>query len=124
VNNLADVLIADMPNVAGALSLARDRALKFEMPEYVDLGDFAAQLGQRLPQNAKVQSAVAGVQKALNGAPNGFVIGNATSGTRMAHASGVSIYLPPTEEYAPDYRDLLFSKDGKWMELLRAQARA
>jgi hypothetical protein len=124
VNGLAEALIADMLNVAGAVSLARDKSLKFEMPEYIDLGDFARQLGQRLPQHAQVQSAIDGIQKALKTPPGAFVISNAVSGSAMARASGVSIYFPRTEDYAPDYRDLRFSKDGKWIALLQALAKA
>ena len=121
VNELANALLADLHNVAGTVSLARDRAQRFEMPEYIDLGDFAAQLAQRLPQNAKLQAAVAGIQAALNPkAANAFVIQNATCGAKVARAKGVSIYFPRPEDYAPDYSDLLFSQQGKWKAFLQA----
>ena len=121
VNALTDSLLADLNTVAGTVSLARDRAQKFAMPEYIDLGDFAAQLAQRLPQNAQVQAAASSVQAALNPkAPNAFVIDNATCGRKMARATGVSIYFPQAEDYAPDYSDLLFSQQGKWMAFLQA----
>ncbi len=121
VNELADALLADLSSVAGTVVLARDRAQKFEMPEYIDLGDFAAQLAQRLPHNAKVQAAVASIQAALNPkAANAFVIQNATSGAKVARANGVSIYFPHPEDYAPDYGDLLFSRQGRWKAFVQA----
>jgi hypothetical protein len=125
VNGLADLLLADLSNVAGAVTLARDRAQKFEMPEYIDLGDFAAQLARRLPQNAKLQTAVRDIQVALDpGAPGAFVIQNATTGAKMARATGVSIYFPHPEDYAPDYRDLRFSQQGRWKTFLEAMFKA
>ena len=121
VNELAAALMADLNNVAGTVSLARDRAQKFEMPEYIDLGDFSAQLAQRLPQNAVVQAAVRHIQAALDpGVADAFVIQNATSGASVARAKGVSIYFPHPEDYAPDYSDLSFSQQGKWKTILQA----
>jgi hypothetical protein len=34
-------------------------------------------------------------------------------------AKGVSIYFPHPEDYAPDYSDLLFSRQGKWKAFLQ-----
>jgi hypothetical protein len=46
---------------------------------------------------------------------------NSTAGSRVQDATGVSIYFPPTaRSYAPDYGDLAFSKDGRWMAFLEA----
>lgn len=119
VNELAEVLLADLRNVAGGVSLARDRAQKFEMPEYVDLGDLAGQIAQRLPQNARVKTATDKILAALNPTTGkGLVIQNATSGAKVQRATGVSIYFPHPEDYAPDYSDLAFSKDGSWKKFL------
>jgi hypothetical protein len=113
--------LADLPNVAGVVALARDRAQKFEMPECVDLGDFASQLAQRRAQNARVQTAVRNIQAVLDpGAPGAFVIQNGTTGAKMARATGVSIYFPHPEDHAPDYRDLHLSQQGRWKTLLEA----
>jgi hypothetical protein len=125
VSELAGALLADLHTVAGAVLLARDRAQKFEMPEYIDLGDFAKQLAQRLPQNAAVKAAADKVQQALSPATGtGLVLQNATSGSTVQRATGVSIYFPHSEEYAPDYKDLLFSKDGRWKPFLEALFKA
>jgi hypothetical protein len=105
--------------VAGGVSLARDRAQKFEMPEYVDLGDLAGQIAQRLPQNALVKTITDKILEALNPTPGkGLVIQNATSGSTVQRATGLSIYFPHPEDYAPDYSDLAFSKDGSWKKFL------
>jgi hypothetical protein len=125
VNELADALLADLHNVAGAVLLAKGRTQKFEMPEYIDLGDFAKQLAQRLPQNAAVKAATDKVLQALQPATGGsLVMQNSTAGTRVQRATGVSIYFPPSEEYAPDYKDLAFSKDGRWKAFLEALFKA
>ena len=121
VNALATALLADVHNVAGEVSLARDHAQKYEMPEYVDLGDFAAGLARRLPHNAAVQSAVSAVRAALDSSSStALVVANATSGARVARSTGVSIYFPHAEDYSPDYADLLFSREGRWKDLLQA----
>ncbi len=121
VNGLAAALLADIHDVAGTVTLARDRAQKYEMPEYIDLGDFTAQLAQRLPHNAAVQSAAAAVAAALKPASaSSFVLASATSGDKLAKSTGVSIYFPHEEDYSPDYSDLLFSQQGQWKKLLEA----
>ena len=121
VNALASALLADVHAVAGTVTLARDRAQKYEYPEYIDLGDFAAQLAQRLPNNSAVRSAAAAIASALDTASaTGFVIANTTTGASVAKSTGVSIYFPHEEDYSPDYSDLLFSKQGQWKALLQA----
>jgi hypothetical protein len=125
VNALAAALLADMHTVAGAITLARDHAQKYEMPEYIDLGDFTAQLAQRLPHNTAVQSAASAVASALNTtSPAGFVLANTTTGGKLAKSTGVSIYFPHEEDYSPDYSDLLFSQHGQWKAMLQAVFKA
>jgi hypothetical protein len=125
VNLLATALLADIHTVAGTVTLARDRSQKYEMPEYIDLGDFAAQLAQRLPQNAAVRSAASAVASAINpSSPTSFVLANTTTGTALAKSTGVSIYFPHQEDYSPDYSDLRFSQQGQWKKLLEAIFRA
>ena len=121
VNALADALLKDLNAVAGAVSLARDKTQKFEMPEYIDLGDFASQLILRLPKNAKIKAAATQVLTSLQPKTgSGLIIGNVTCGAKVSRATGVSIYFPHQEDYAPDYSDLAFSKQGRWKTLLEA----
>ena len=116
VDALAQALLHGLPANEGAISLARDWVQKFEYPEYVDLGDLAAELIRNLPADAAVQKAARKVQDALGD----FVIANKTVGAKMARAGGASIYLPPRGELAPDYADLLFSRESPWKSLLAA----
>ncbi len=123
MNELADALINGLSTiaVAGALSLACDKAQRFDYPEYIDLGDFAQQLLRLLPDNAPVRTAATKILQGLqstNG--NSFVLANALWGPDVTRATGVSIYFPPPKGYAADYADLLFSKDGRWNALLQA----
>jgi hypothetical protein len=119
--------LAQIPSAAAAVNelvgvlLARDQAQKFEMPEYVDLADFAEQLAQRLPQYIRVAAAAKKLLTALSPTTGtGLVIHNATCGPKVHRAHGVSIYFPHKEDYSPDYSDLAFSKDGKWQTFLKA----
>jgi hypothetical protein len=121
VNGLADALLGGLSSVVGTVVLARDKAQRFEMPEYVDLGDFAKQLVQRLPKNAKIKAAANNVLQALQ---KGFVIQNAWAGASVQRATGVSIYFPNQRDYAPDYRDLAFSRTGRWRKFLEALFKA
>jgi hypothetical protein len=121
VNALAEVLLANLKAVAGDVSLSRDKAQKFEMPEYLDLGDFCRQLRLRLPQNPTIVSAADRVLSTLAPvAGGGFVVQNVAVGTALQRATGVSIYFPHPEDYAPDYKSLRFSKAGHWQKFLKA----
>jgi hypothetical protein len=118
VDALALALLADLPKMEAAVSLARERAQKFDSPEYVDLHDLAGLLAQYLPNEAAVQTAAGRLQATIASNGNGFVVANDTVGKKMARAHGVSIYMPSTGEYSPDYKDLRFSKDARWNRLL------
>ncbi len=122
VNGLADVLINGLNNdTAGAISLAKEKAQKFEMPEYLDLGDYAKQLLKTMGQNPDVKKAAEDILSALQPETgSGFVIANATWGSKVQKATGVSIYFPAQPgNYSADYADLEFSKDGEWNKFLK-----
>lgn len=121
VNALADALLANLKTVTGPILLARDRAQKFAMPEYVDLGDLARQLLQRLTRQAALKTAAEQILKTLpvkTGA--GVVIANAVNGAGVRNATGLSIYFPEKSNYAPDYAGLRFSQDTHWRKFLEA----
>ncbi len=90
------------------------------MPEYLDLGDFCRQLRLRLSQSPAVLSAAERVLGTLVPSPDGFVVQNVALGAGLQRATGVSIYFPHPEDYAPDYAGLLFSKTGHWDNFLKA----
>jgi hypothetical protein len=119
VSELADVLLGDLANVAAGVSLARDSAQKFEMPEYIDLGDFVQQLSLRLSGNAGVKTACEKILGSLNG--NNLIIQNNVCGDQVVHATGLSIYFPQDKRgYSTDYRSLDFSLDYHWKDFLEA----
>jgi hypothetical protein len=116
VDALAAAMIGDLARSAGTISLSRDRTLKFEMPEYIDLVDFCDQLQQRVTNRA-IGKAAGAVQDAVQA---GFVIANATWGPSVRRAKGVSIYFPHPEDYSKDYASLRYSKKGNWGNFLTA----
>ncbi len=121
IDALADAMLADVHTIAGTICLARDKAQRFEVPEYMDLGDFACQLLARLPQESPIRDAASGVLSALDSkSASGFVLANVACGASVKRATGVSIYFPRQEAYSPDYRDLAFSHDGQWRKFLEA----
>ncbi len=121
VNDLADVFIKDLDNVVDPIILARYRTQKFAYPEYIDVGDFATQLLSRFRTNSQVKEAATNIRKAIHSRTEGcFVIANTAWGRNVQRASGVSLYFPHEEKYAPDYADLLYSKQGHWRAFLEA----
>ncbi|MEK6225569.1 MAG: clostripain-related cysteine peptidase [Chloroflexota bacterium] len=120
VDDLARALMAELPAVAGAVSVAKTGTQKFEYPEYIDLGSFAKQLEKKLPADSKAKAPAAAVLKAVGSDGSGFVMANTTWGNAVRGATGVSIYFPQPEEYSPDYDSLELSRDGKWMPFLKA----
>jgi len=120
VDQLGGALLKDIQKVAGGVALARNTAQHFEYPEYIDLGDFAAQLVSRLPKTSPASKAAAGVREALKVSGKGFVTQNAKWGSGVKRALGVSIYFPPAGGYSPDYATLQFSKQARWNKFLQA----
>ena len=116
IDAMSSVLLNNLNSMAGGISLARDKSQKFEMPEYIDLADFVAQLSKRISGSKDVKAITDNVLSALNG---GFVMQNAAVGRGVERANGVSIYFPSKEDYAPDYKDLLLSNDCKWNQFLK-----
>jgi hypothetical protein len=118
VDDLAGAMMKDLQKSAGGISLARDKAQKFEMPEYVDLSDFCSQLRDRVT-NSKIRKAASSVQSALSSdGTSPFVLANTAWGKSVKRAKGVSIYFPHVEDYSKDYAALRYSKKGGWRKFL------
>ena len=88
------------------------------------MGDFAKQLTQRLPQTAAGKAATQVLRSLQPMTGTGLVLQNSTAGTKVQRATGVSIYFPHPEDYAPDYGDLAFSKEGRWKKFFEALFKA
>jgi len=117
VDALAGALLAvlDDPVEYGALARAFNRALRFEIDDFADLGSLCEEIDAALLDDG-VQRAAAAVIAAIDGR-NGLVAAEAHAGRRNARARGVSIYAPrrrPSTAYAR----LDFARQTKWNELL------
>jgi hypothetical protein len=116
IDDMSFALLGKMNDIAESLAWSRMVTQHYEMHEYIDLGDFARNIAQKLNQHDDIKTAAEQVQKNID---SGFVMQNAAVGYNEGLSKGVSIYFPSDKsEYAPDYNDLLFSIDHKWNELL------
>jgi len=125
VSALADALIAalgdtaNLRNTAKSISFARENSLKFYNPNYLDLGDFAAQISAEFSGNTAIKKASAGVIASLNGPGNSkLVIQNNTCGYDPKKATGISVYFPARDKYSEDYKSLLLSREYHWKDFL------
>jgi hypothetical protein len=116
VDGLAAALITALKSVPefAAITRAMNAAQRFDMDEFVDLGDFCRELLKR----SKADTVRAQAQATLDALP-GLVVSEAHKGAGVSDAHGVAIYLPRA---APSrtYTRLDFSKDTRWDEFLRA----
>ena len=123
LNDLANVMIKNIDDIAGQVLLARQKAQKFDMPEYIDLISFLDELIKRLPQNKAVADAAKKTLSILKSEQDKFIIANTKWGPRVERASGVSIYFPE-HDYLEDYGDLAFSKQYQWKQFLKTMMNA
>jgi hypothetical protein len=125
VSELADALISALKqknnlDAVDGITLARQYCQKFDMPEYLDVGDFAGKITLKFPKNNAVKTAVGKILESLKKPGSSqLVIQNNTTGSTMAKATGVSIYFPESrKEYSPAYGKLLFNKAYHWDDFL------
>ncbi len=117
VDGLAKALIANIGDavVCNATMRARGQVQRYEVPEYVDLVDFATLLQGQVSVPA-LKTACQGV---LDAARVGqFIVASGFKGKPMANSHGVSIYFP-TSTISPSYSKLDFVKNTVWDEFLR-----
>jgi hypothetical protein len=118
VNKLAELLMKNLNNYIAALIAAKEKSQKFTTQEYIDFLSFLQQLIKWFPNNDEIKSVAKEILGKLEGMTGSLIIANAKSGESVKDANGLSIYFPNSDNYSPDYSDLLFSKEGKWNELL------
>jgi len=115
VDSLAKQLIEQGEAGAPQIALARQRTLQFEIPDYIDLGDFAKQLQRVFPAAHPVAGAAADVLQSLAGT----VVGNAKWGASVDAAQGVTIFFPGRKSHLlPDYQKLHFGEANAWTSFL------
>jgi hypothetical protein len=101
----------------GAIAKAAKDALRYDMKDFLDLGDLAAQMKKRC-SSAAVKKAAQAVGEVVK---NGLVAAERHTGSTMARSTGVSIYCPVlVREAELVYERLGFAKDTHWDEFLRA----
>jgi hypothetical protein len=119
VDALAAALVTAIraPAEFAALTKAINATQRFDMADFVDLGDFCRELGRR-SKHAGVKAAAKATLDATAGA-GGLVAYEAHKGSGVTDAHGVAIYLPrgrPTSVY----RRLDFARKTRWDELISA----
>ena len=118
VDNLAAVCIASLETDAdyAAFGKAIKAAQRFQVRDFVDLGDLCRQLVTRSPRHA-VQQAAQQVLDALLGAQP-FIVAEGHKGSALRGATGTSIYFPTVGDVHLTYGQLEFAKDTRWGELI------
>ncbi len=116
VDALAVALTTALKSVPefAAITRAMNAAQRFDMDEFVDLGDFCRELLRR----SKADSVRALAQATLDGLP-GLVLSEAHKGSGVSDSHGIAIYLPRATP-SRVYGRLEFSKDTHWDDFIRA----
>jgi hypothetical protein len=124
VDRLAGALIAAVKQSSefGTITKAIKDTQRYDMKDFLDLGDLAAQLEKRC-QTAAVKSAAQNVIDQLQ--DQGLVAAERHGGSSVGRSSGVTIYCPLLiREAEVAYDRLAFAKDTRWDEFLNAYEKA
>ena len=95
-----------------------DKTQKFYYSQYKDFYDFASKLKNTVGNQDPIL-----IEKtnAVLSAFNKFVVANATNGSSMANAKGMSLYMPTKAQLDSKksaYSELILSRDASWAEFL------
>lgn len=118
VDRLAGACLPTLQTPAdyAAFGRAVTTAQRFDMKDYVDLGDLCRQLIARSPR-PDVQQAARQVLDALTG-PQPFVVAEGHKGSTVAGATGTAIYFPLVGDVQVAYARLDFAQATRWGELI------
>ena len=119
IDQLASACIAglDSNDDYAAFSRAINSVQRYEMKDFVDLGDLCTQLIARSPRPT-VQTAAKAVIETLTG-KGGLITASVAKGAGVARSTGVSIYFPTVGDVSVAYEQLDFAQDTRWAELIR-----
>jgi hypothetical protein len=119
VDTLASACIAVMGDDGeyAAFSKALTSSQRFDTKDFVDLGDFAAQIATR-SGNTAVKQACKGVLAALTGGASPLVLAEGHKGAGLSRATGTSIYFPTAGDAQVTYANLDFAKATRWGKLI------
>ena len=120
IDDLADALIAGMPEAADHIWKAQRKSNHFFYKTLWDLIRFCEEL-EKLTDSDRVRKASKEVRAILQPGPDNFVTAESDAGEGVKGCGGVSIYLlPALDEISRYYGDLEFAKKHKWLKLLEA----
>ncbi len=100
----------------GAFGRAITNAQRFDMKDYVDLGDLCRQLIARSAR-PEVQQAAQHVLATLQG-PQPYVVAEGHKGGTVTRATGTAIYFPLARDVQVAYDGLDFAKATRWGQLI------
>jgi hypothetical protein len=118
VDTLAATAIGYLESDAdyAAFGKAVKTAQRFQMRDFVDLGDLCRQIAARTPR-ADLRLAAEDVLARLGGAAP-FVVAEGHKGRDLKNATGTAIYFPVVGDVHLTYDQLDFAKDTRWGDLI------
>ncbi len=118
VDQLAGACLPTLQTPAdyAAFGRAVTNAQRFDMKDYVDLGDLCRQLAARSAR-PDVQQAAQHVLATLQG-PQPYVVAEGHKGGTVAGATGTAIYFPLVGDVQVAYTGLDFAKATRWGQLI------
>ena len=118
VDHLASVCLATLQGDAdyAAFDKALKAAQRFDVRDFVDLGDLCRQLIAR-SSRPDVHQAAQQVLATLQGAQP-FVVAEGHKGNTLGGATGTTIYFPVVGDVQVAYGGLDFAKATRWGELI------
>jgi hypothetical protein len=119
LDELAEALLACMPEARTMLWMAQQRSARFWHNTLWDISHFCGEL-QKAAQNPAIDRAAQNVQKALKPKRGRFVLAEAHQGASVQSCGGVSIYLPALTEVSQFYAELEYARHHRWLPLLQA----
>jgi Clostripain family len=119
VDQLATTLTTSLQAIDeyAAFSRALTAAQRFDLRDFVDLGDLCRQLAKRSGDQETIDRANV-VITALTGR-DGAVLASRTKGSAVAAATGAAIYFPTAGDVNLVYDRLAFAKDTRWPQLIQ-----
>lgn len=115
---LAGALLAHLPAAAPEIWSAQRRSARFWRNTLWDAAHFCREL-ESVTVSGPVRSSAAAVRAALVPGPGRPVAAEGHAGAKVEHCAGVNLYLvPPLTRISPFYRELAFSRDTRWLDLL------
>jgi len=119
LDEYAATLLAFEPTDPQAFARARNAAQSYgglSYQTYKDLLSYADEVARETGS-----AALAAAARTLKAALNRALLAEAHQGSSVNRSHGLSIYVPPPEDYSPRYDDLALAQATRWDEWLKAQ---